>query len=203
MEDSKRTYLQKLIDWTVSAGSDDVRAYVQKLRRQNPGISDDDLARKIVGRKAFKNGLVGAATGLGGLMTLPVTVPVDLALSWRIQVMMALSVACVYGHSADTTDLKTDIYIILAGNSAKEALKRIGIETSKTLTKKAIQKYVTREIMKKIWKVAGRKVVTKAGQKSVTSFVKWIPLVGALVGFAFDWTAARTAGEFAIKYYRG
>lgn len=116
---------------------------------------------------------------------------------------MAFSIAYIYGHTKDTTDLKTDLYLILAGDSAKEALKRFGIEVSKSVTKKAVDKYITREIMVKIWKVVGRKIITKAGEKSLTSFIKLVPLVGAPVGFAFDWGATRAVGGLAIKYYKG
>ena len=49
---------------------------------------------------------------------------------------MAFSIAYIYGHTKETTDLKTDLYIILAGDSAKEALKRFGIEVSKGITKR-------------------------------------------------------------------
>ncbi|WP_179313022.1 hypothetical protein [Winogradskyella undariae] len=55
--------------------------YVGKLRVQNPNISDIDLAKKNVSRKSFKNGLVGTATGVGGLITLPLTVPADLIIT--------------------------------------------------------------------------------------------------------------------------
>jgi hypothetical protein len=51
------------------------------------------LARKIVKRKAFKSGLVGATTGVGGLIVLPATIPIDLGLTWRIQAAVALSIA--------------------------------------------------------------------------------------------------------------
>ena len=50
---------------------------------------------------------------------------------------MAFAIAHVYGHTHNTADLKTDIYIILAGNSAKEALKTAGIQITKEITKKA------------------------------------------------------------------
>ena len=113
---------------------------------------------------------------------------------------MAFSIAYIYGHTKDTTDLKTDLYLILAGVSAKEALKRFGIEVSKGVTKKAVNKYITRDVMCKIWKVVGRNIITKAGQKYMTSFMKMVPLVGAPVGFAFDWTATQAVGNVAIKY---
>ena len=57
--------------------------------------------------------------------------------------------------------------------------------------------------MKRITSLIGRKIITKAGEKSLTSFMKMVPLVGAPIGFAFDWFAARAVGHFAIKYYSG
>ena len=206
--DDKKTkdgqrFLDNLFNAVIKTDPQEVKAYVDKLRSQNPNISEEELARKVLNRKAFKNGLIGAITGLGGLIVLPVTVPANLAATWRVQATMACAIAYIYGQTLDSADLKTDMYIIIAGDSAKEALKRVGIETSKAVTKKAVEKYVTREMMKKIWAVVGRKIVTKAGEKSLTSFVKMVPLVGAPVGFAFDWTATRAVGETALRYYSG
>jgi len=201
--EKKRNALVKLTDWMIETGQQDVVAYVEKLRSQNPGISNADLAKKIVRRKSTKNGMVGAATGIGGFLTLPLSVPADMFASWKIQIFLALVIAHVYGHNNNTADIRTDVYLILAGDSAKEALKRLGIEVSKGVTKKAMNKYVTREIMKKIWKIIPQKIITKGGTKSLTSFTKMIPLLGAPVGYAFDWTATQTVGKTAIKYYSG
>jgi hypothetical protein len=202
-EDEKQTALAKFVAWATTTNVAEVRQYVDKLRSQNTGISEDDLAAKIVSRKSIKNGLVGAATGLPGVLALPATIPADLVASWRIQAFMAMSVAYVYGHTPETTDWRTDLYLILAGDSAKEAVKRLGIEVGKNLTRKAVEKYVTRELMVKLWSVVGRQIITKAGQKSFTSFFRIVPLVGAPIGFAFDWAATHAVGRFAIKYYSG
>lgn len=195
--------LGTVMDYVLSTDSVKIESYIDKLRKQNPGISSDDLAKKVLHRKSIKNGLVGGITGLGGVITLPVAIPADLVCSWRIQASMAFSIAYIYGHTKETTDLKTDLYLILAGDSAKEALKRFGIEVSKSITKKAVDKYITKDIMVKIWKVVGQKIITKAGGKSMTSFMKMVPIVGAPVGFVFDWTATQTVGNIAIKFYRG
>lgn len=202
--DREKSYaLEKIIEWFTEAEPTQVAGYVGKLREQNPGISDDDLARKIVSRRSLKNGMVGAATGLGGVLTLPVALPGNLIATWKIQVFTICCVAHAYGHTRATADLKTDIYIVMAGEGAKQPLKRFGIEASTAVTKKVVDKYITREVMKKLWGVLGRKIITKAGQKSLTSFTRMVPLVGAPVGFLFDWSMARTVGHFAIKYYSG
>jgi len=201
--DELQKALGDLVDWFVHSKAEDIQEYVAKLRAQNPDVAPDDLARKIVRRKALKCGLVGAATGVPGVLALPVTVPADLIACWRIQIMMIVAVAIVYGHTATSTDLKTDIILVMAADTAKEALKHIGIEVGKSVTKKVIDRVVTREVMKRIWKVVSQKIITKAGQKSLVSFMKMVPLVGAPIGFAFDWPAARLVGRAAIKYYSG
>jgi hypothetical protein len=83
------------------------------------------------------------------------------------------------------------------------ALKRIGIEVGKSVTKKVIDRVVTREVTKSIWKVASQKIITKAGEKSLVSFMKAVPLVGAPIGFAFDWPEGRIGDASGIKYYSG
>ena len=201
--EEKESALDKLINWVADTQPEELKEYIDMLRQQNKGISNDDLAKKIKNRKAFKNGLVGAITGVGGLITLPLAIPADLIASWKIQAFMAFAIAYVYGQTASSTDLKTDLYIIIAGDSAKEALKRFGIEAGKIVTKKMIQKYITIDIMKGIWRVLSRKIITKAGTKSLTSFTKMIPGVGAVIGFAFDYASAQTVGKYAIQYYSG
>ena len=205
-EDKKNSvikWIDEYIDDHIVSSAGEISAYVNKLREQNPKISDKDLARKIVNRKSFKNGLVGAATGVGGLITLPVTVPVDIVATWKIQITLAFAIANVFGHTKDTTDLRTDVYIILAGSASQEALKKVGIQVGREITKRAIQKNLNKEIMMKIWKIIPQKIITKSGQKSLTSFSKMIPLIGAPIGFGFDYFGTRALGSFAIKYYSG
>jgi hypothetical protein len=193
------TYIEK----SAIENQPDISNYVGKLRQQNPNISDIDLAKKIVHRKSFKNGLLGATTGVGGLITLPVTVPANLIITWKMQIYLALTIAYIFGHTGATTDLKTDVYLILAGDSSKEALKRFGIEVGKAVTKKAIEKNISRAIVKKIGNYFPQKIITKAGQKSMTSFVKMVPLIGAPIGYGFNYYGTKTLGEMAIKYYSG
>ena len=66
---------QSVVEWAISVRRDEIREYVRKLREQNPGITNDDLAQLIVRRKATRNAFVGAITGLFGLPLLPVTIP--------------------------------------------------------------------------------------------------------------------------------
>ncbi len=197
----KRRILDQVFEWVLKSDAVAVAAYVDILRQHNPEASDLEIARKIVSRKSLKSGLVGAVTGVPGFISLPVTVPTDLALNLRIQASMAFAVAYVFGYSRESIDIKTDLYLIMCGDAIKETLKRAGIEVGKNVTRKTVEKYITYSVMKKIWVVAGRRIITKAGEKSAFSFMKMVPLVGAPVGFVFDWATTRLVGNAAIKYY--
>lgn len=197
----KENVLTKVIDFAISTDRRRVTEYVKRMRIIYPHLDPEKLARAIVSRKSLQCGAIGALTGIGGLSTLPVAVPMDLIATWRIQAFMVAAVAEAYGYQLSPEELKTDIIILMGANSAKESLKRFGIEVGKELTRRAIQRHLTREVMKRIWRVVGMKIITKAGEKSLTSFTKLIPLVGAPIGFGFDYVAARAVGKVAIHYY--
>jgi len=193
--------LDKVLTWVATHKPATITNFVDKCRADNPSLTNEELAKKIISRQSLKSGLIGAIISVGGLPTLPIAVPANLIASWRIQAFIAFTIAYIYGHTPDNSDLKTDLYIILAGDAAKEALKLLGIEVGKHVTRKAVDKYITKAVMVKIWKYLSQKIITKAGEKSLTSFMRLVPLVGAPIGFTVDWLAARTVGKMAICYY--
>jgi hypothetical protein len=49
----------------------------------------------------------------------------------------------------------------------------------------------------------GPKLIVQAGSKSLTSYMKLAPLVGAPIGGTIDWVSATAVGRLAIHYYSG
>ena len=196
---------EKLVDWFIEFDPFEVKMYVEEQRTRNPDLTEDQLAVRIIGIKSVKNGLVGAATGVPGFLAMPITVPTDLLMSWKIQINLALCIAYIYGHDIDNKsrdELKTDLYMILAGNGAKEHLRVLGVEIDE-VTKKSLKRYVSREMLAGIWKQIGRHIAVSTGRRSATKLSRMIPLVGAPIGFAFDYTATKSVGAFAKRYYGG
>ena len=62
-----------------------LEARMRDLRRRYPGLDEAGLVRRIIARESLKVGLVGAVTGLGGLITLPIAIPIDFALTAKLQ----------------------------------------------------------------------------------------------------------------------
>lgn len=195
--------LIQILKRTVEKEAVYIGEYVDQLRRLNPRISNEQLARKIISRKSLKAGGIGAAFNVGGLITMPITMPVDLYYCFRIQARMVLSVAYVYGWDIRSESTATDILLVMAGNAGINALRKAGIKIGEEFAKKAVQKFVTREVMKRINKILSRKIITKAGAKSFTSFAKLVPIVGAPIGGGFNYVGTLTIGKLALKFYKG
>ena len=190
-----------LVDYLVSTDPAHIDRYVGKLRTQNPSMSRDQLAKLVVSRKAVKQGLVGAIGGLGGVLSLPISVPAELVASWKIQVNMAMAIARVYGHDTSAPEFKTDVYLIMAGDRARESLKQLGLDVGEKLTRRALEKLLTDEIRLQIRSAIPKAIIRKTGRSTSSKLMKLVPVASAPVNFAFDYGAAKVIGNTAIRYY--
>jgi hypothetical protein len=178
-----------------------VDEYVAQVRRLNPDKTPLELAKRIMWRRSLKAGGLGGVCGVGGFITLPVTMPTNLYYTFRIQARLTLATAHIYGWNITEDDAITDMLLVMGGSTSIEAAKSVGVSLGTEFAKKAVQKYVTRDVMKKINSVISRKIITKAGEKSLLSFVELVPLVGAPIGAGFDFFGTLAVGHAAIKFY--
>ncbi|MDG2380786.1 MAG: EcsC family protein [Pirellulaceae bacterium] len=202
-ESDRFVVFEKLIDWLISSHPEQIRDDVRKLRERYPEAADEELVEKLVSIKSIKNGWVGAATGVPGFLALPVALPVDLLASWKIQINLAMCIAHIYGNALDRRDveqLKTDILAIMAGSSSEEPIEVMGVEIDQ-VTQQSVRRYLTREATIELWKHLGLRMIRRTGSRSLVGLAKVVPLVGAPIGFAFDYAATRRIGENARQYY--
>ena len=192
-----------LIKKTIEQEATRVDKYVDHLRELNPDIPREKLARKIINRRSLKAGAIGTVLNLGGLITMPVTMPTDMYWTFRIQARMVLALALLYDWDVHDEDTQTDILLVMGGNAGINAVKSMGVKIGQEWGKKAVQQHITRETMKKINSVVSRKIITKAGEKSATSFLKLVPLIGGPIGGAFDLVGTQMVGRTALKFYQG
>lgn len=195
--------LLSILKTTIQQESTQVANYVDHLQELNEGIDRQQLAKKIISRRSLKSGGIGAICGLGGALTMLVSMPSDLYLTFRIQARMVLAIAYLYGWDINDEEMQTDALLVMGGNLGSTALKKVGIQIGQEYTKKAVQKHITKEVMKKINKVISRKIITKAGEKSLVSFAKLVPVIGAPIGGTIDYISTQMVGRTALKFYKG
>ena len=162
---------------------------------------DDARVKSLINWEISKNFTTGFITGLGGLITLPVTIPASLGASWIIQARMTAAIAKIYGHDITEDRVKTMILLTLVGQSIEEVVKVAGVDFGKKLTLAAINK-LPGSVCKKINTWVGFRLLTKAGEKGVINLTKLVPVVGGIVGGLVDVASCKIIAKVAITNFR-
>ncbi|HEX5444414.1 MAG TPA: EcsC family protein [Pirellulales bacterium] len=163
--------------------------------------SDDERVEALIKWECSKNFASGFVTGLGGIITTPVSLPAALGASWIIQARMAAAIARIYGHNLDDNQVRAFVLLTLLGNEAAELLRQVGIKAGTRLTLEAIKKIPGKTITA-INQLVGFRLLTKAGQKGIVNLTKLVPVAGGIVGGTFDLVACQTVGRIAKKIFQ-
>lgn len=155
-----------------------------------------DQANSLIRWQNTKAGTSGFLTGLGGIIVMPVTIPANIASVMYVQVRMIAAIAHLGGHDLKDDRVKALVYACLTGNAAKDIMKDIGIVVGRKLTENAI-KNVSGKTITAINQKVGFRLLTKFGEKGAINLGKAIPLVGGIVGAAFDSVTTNIIGNIA------
>lgn len=139
----------------------------------------------------------GFVTNLGGVVTLPVSIPANLASSLYIQLRMIAAIAHICDYDVEDDRVKTLCFVCLTGNNAADILKAVGIEFCTKFTAEFIQKYITKELMKSINKAVGFRLLTRTGTAGLLNLTKIVPIVGGVVAGTLDGISTNTVGNIA------
>lgn len=161
----------------------------------------DQRVDALINWETTKNFTSGFITGLGGVISLPLSIPSALGASWLLQARMAGAIARIYGHDLEADRVRTMILLSLAGDVAKEAMKGTGIALGNKLTERAIHQVPGRALVE-INKRIGVRLLTKAGERSFVNLSKAVPIVGGVVGGSFDAIVCRAVGRTAKSLFR-
>lgn len=158
--------------------------------------NDDARIDALINWETSKNATSGFLSGLGGLLTLPVTVPAGLGASWAIQARLVGAIACLKGHDPTDDRVRTLALLAIVGDSAKEIAKQAGVQIGNKAAMKALEAVPGKALIA-INKAVGFRLLTKAGQKGVINLIQLVPIAGGLVGGTVDALALRKVGSVA------
>ncbi|WP_159565447.1 EcsC family protein [Budvicia diplopodorum] len=192
--------LQSTLDWLYDRaingipGLDSAQALADAYRHTHPDRRE--CVNALIRWQNTKAGASGFLSGLGGLMTLPVTIPLNMTSILFIQIRMIAAIALLGGHSLKDDNVKTCVYLCLCGNTAKDILKNVGIQLGTRLTRQLLGQ-TSSGIIRHINRSVGVKLMAQVGQKGSINALKLIPLVGGLIGSVFDSITTDIIGNMA------
>jgi hypothetical protein len=201
LTESKMT---QVLDWAYEKavnglpGTDTAAELAENYLGKNSSV--DEAIDSLIRWQNAKGVTSGFLTGLGGLITLPVAIPANIASVMYVQIRMIATIAHMRGYDLKDDQVKTFVFVCLTGQAATDILKQAGIKLGTALAKEAIKK-IPGEVIKAINKAVGVRLVTKFGQKGIVNLGKAVPLVGGVIGGAVDGIGTNTIGKTAKKVF--
>lgn len=175
--------------------------YLKKHRK----IEDEDerikkIAKDFIRWQVAKCTTTGFLTGLGGIVTIPVTLPADLVTVWYVQLRMIATLAIMGGFDPKEDSVRTLAYVCLTGSSANKILKEAGIQFANKAAMAAVKRIPGR-VLTSINHKVGFRFVTKFGTKGVVNLGKCVPVVGGIVSGGFDFAETKVIASKAYKTF--
>lgn len=199
-DDISESKIMKTLDWAydkaingvpgIDSASELANSYIQK------GGTPKEQANSLIRWQNTKAATSGFVTGVGGIITLPITVPANITSVMYVQIRMIAAIAYIGGHDIHSDQVKTLVYACLTGNAAKDILKNVGIEIGSKLATNAI-KSISGKTITEINKKVGFRLLTKFGEKGAINLGKTIPVAGGLIGASFDAMSTNAIGNIA------
>ena len=162
----------------------------------------EERARQLVRWQVTKAGTSGFLSGLGGVITMLVAIPANIASVMYVQIRMIAAVAHLGGHDIRNDQVRTLCYTCMCGKAAGDVVKNTGISLGTKLTEQAIKK-VAGKTLKNINKKVGFRLVTKFGEKGIINLGKMVPIAGGVVGGTFDAASTYVIGKIARATFIG
>lgn len=180
--------------------SEPITEFAEKYLRKSGSV--DQAAVKLIRAQIAKSTASGFLTGLGGIVTLPVSLPANLATVLYFQLRMIAGVAYMAGFDVHSTQVRSLTYMCLAGLTMEQLLKNTGIKVGTRITKSVAAKLpakLTASINQKV----GYRLFTKFGNRSALSVGKAVPILGGVISGGIDMMETQLIAERAYNMFIG
>lgn len=170
-------------------------------RLQHAEQDVEKAVQRVIRESVVAAGTAGFVTGLGGLVTLPVTLPASITGSLVINARMVGTIAHLRGYDLENPHTQAVLMLTVAGSSAQAAASELGVKVGQKMAVQAIEK-LPMKVVHAINKKAGTYLIAKYGtQRSLVTLSKAVPGIGGLVGGGVDATLTRAVGAAAKRAF--
>jgi hypothetical protein len=164
---------QSFMSRFITPDTETLRREFAQIQARNPNLTQDQLVQKIIHRQSLRTAIIGALTGLGGLFTLPIALPIDIYTSLSIQSQMVNFIAFAYGNrQISQIEQQVITTLVMSGSRqiAESSVKFVAGFTARILGK---------------------------------TLAKLVPFIGALTSFGVNYLLTQAIGRAAAQRYSG
>ena len=133
---------------------------------------------------------------MGGIITLPLTIPANVASVLFLQLRMVAAIAHIRGFDLKSEQVRGLAFACLAGSAVTDVLKDAGVKIGVKLSQQALQ-HIGGATLARINQAVGFRLLTKAGTTGVVNLSRLVPFVGGAISAAVDATTTGVMGSAA------
>lgn len=184
-------------------GVDKVSEPVEELARDYLEKYDsvDEAAEAFMQNQVKKCTVSGFVTGLGGLLTIPVTVPANIASVLYVQMRMIACLAYMGGYDVRSKEVKTMMYACLAGVSLNLIIKELGKKLGSERVDKLLDKIPESSLPSISQKIYSQLAVKTGAKVGSGTLGKAIPFIGGIVNGALDYVETKKLADRAYEIF--
>ena len=177
--------------------------------------SASDLAaryeRRFASREAAVDGLIkwqmaqaGTASflsSLGGLVTLPLALPANVASVTYIQLRMIAAIAHLRGHDIESTPVRSLALTCLCGARLSDLVKDLGLRLGTQMAHEVVRR-LSGDALKQLNHTIACRLAAATGTTTSVNMTKLMPVLGGVVSGGFDAALTRTYGTTAKRLFQ-
>jgi hypothetical protein len=185
----------QMLNWVYDSALNGIPSFEgSRVYAANTRGTPTDRISNVIGWSTATAGAVGAVTSIGGLITLPISLPANLVGTFFVQIRMVQSIAIIAGKDPLDDRVRTMAFLACLGMSVTDVLKGIGISVAHALADQFVKDVVAQALAKAVV----RGVIARTAKKSILSSVyRAVPVLSAGIGGTIDAVATYTIGSSA------
>ncbi len=177
-----------------------IRSAAQVADAALRGADDAEEAVETLVRNHLALGAVGGfLTGVGGYVTLPVALPVNLAEFYLVATRMVGAIAVVRGYDVRQPEVRTAVLLTIVASRSDEVIPEEGFGAGK-LWRIGLRRMPPGALML-VNKAIFFRLLRRVNKRLFGNLGRGMPLVGGATGAALDsWMMARIAGQALVEF---
>lgn len=203
-KESTDSLIMRSMEFAFSIEPDEVKAQVAILTERYPDKTRRELAEQMIRRARWWGAGFGFATGVPSnpWVAGPAALT-DMTAVLRTEILLACRIGLLYDpHLLDGPEPPYELIVpIIGGRAASEALGRLVAISSIRITRQAIVKILQHNGAKQFMLAIVKYFGIRVSRRALIS--KMIPIVGGLIGGAWNYAELRFIGDRICKYFEG
>ena len=181
----------QMVEKLLAIGIDGAGGYASAAAVAQSALADaegdrDQAVNRIIRQHVVTGGVGGIATSIGGFVTMPVALPVNLFEFYVQAARMVAAVAVVRGYDVADDTIRTAVLLTMVGSNSDEMLAKAGITTGSGRLASLAAGRLPRSAMMIINKAVGFRLLRSVGESTASRLGRAVPLLGGAVGGALD-----------------